>query len=113
MPCCVCLQSLLERNVGTRNVGDPQPLIAEFWSENDCACCLASWTMRRNTFRPLNQTKTKVQTCTRNVTGDTVENSLNGHIWPCFVQYEAQCDPQHRVWVSLVVHQIPREVHFE
>ena len=42
------LQSLLERNVGTRNVGDPQPLVAEFWSEKMIvrACCLASWTMR-------------------------------------------------------------------
>ena len=35
------LQSLLERNVGTRNVGDPQPLVAEFWSEIDCAGSLS------------------------------------------------------------------------
>ena len=46
----------------------------------------------------------------KNVTGDTVEDPLNGLIWPCFVQYEAHYDPQHRVWVSLVVHRIPREV---
>jgi len=49
----------------------------------------------------------------KNVTGDTVEDPLNGLIWPCFVQYEAHCDPQHRVWISLVAHRIPREVHFE
>ena len=41
MPCCECLQSLLERNVGTRNVGDPQLLVAEFWSEIDCAGLLS------------------------------------------------------------------------
>ena len=41
--------------------------------------------MRRNTFlqATLNQTKTKIQTCTRNVTGDTVEDPLNGHIRLC------------------------------
>ena len=33
--------SLLERNVGTRNVGDPQPLVTEFWSDNDCASLLS------------------------------------------------------------------------
>ena len=27
------ITSLLERNVVPRNVGDPQPLIAKFWSE--------------------------------------------------------------------------------
>ena len=41
MPCCECAQSLLKRNVGTRYVGDPQPLVAEFWSEIHCAGLLS------------------------------------------------------------------------
>ena len=56
-------------------------LIAKFWSENDCAaCCLASWTMRRNTFRPWTRPRQRFRHAQEIVTGDTVGDPLNGLI---------------------------------
>ena len=113
----ICLQSLLERHVGTRSLGDPQPFCRRIL-DGSWLCGFVVWrhgTMRRSTFRQatLNQTKTRVQTRTRKLWQDTVGDPLNGHIWPCFVKYEAHCDLQHRVWVSHCCASNPNEVHFE
>ena len=117
MPYCECLQSLLERNVGTRNVGDPQPLVAEFWSETDCAGLLSGVMDNAKKYISAGDLEPDQDkgsdTHKKTVTGDTVGDPLNGHIWPCFVKYEVHCDLQHRVWVSHCCASNPNEVHFE
>ena len=72
--------SLLERNIGTRNVGDPA-LIAGFWSEVG-----RLGTMRRTAFRQCDLEPDKDEGSDMHkkiVTGDTVGDPNNGHIWPC------------------------------
>ena len=67
------------------------------------ACCLAPWDNAKKYISAgdLEPDQDKgSDTHKKTVTGDTVGDPLNGHIWPCFVQYEAHYDPQHRVWVS-------------
>ena len=83
---------------------DPQPYVAEFWSEVDCAGLLSGAMGQCEKYISAGDLEPDQDkgsdTHKKTVTGDTVGGPLNGHIWPCFVQYEAHCDPQHRVWVS-------------
>ena len=80
------------------------------------ACCLAPWDNAKKYISAgdLEPDQDKgSDTHKKTVTGDTVGDPLNGHIWPCCVKYEAHCDLQHRVWVSHCCASNPNEVHFE
>ena len=64
------------------------------------ACCLAPWDNAKKYISASDLEPDQDKGSQETVTGDTGGDSLNGHIWPCFVKYEAHCDPLHRVWVS-------------
>ena len=80
------------------------------------ACCLAPWDNAKKYISAgdLEPDQDKgSDTHKKTVTGDTVGDPLNGHIWPCFVKYEDRSELQHRVWVSHCCASNPNEVHFE